>query len=217
MCERYTFIPTEAEVSSYQEAGLGELTPNYNIAPMQIMPVITAEGFERMKWGLVPSSAKEFKSSFTSINARGETLTEKPIYKTPFKKFRCLIPASGFYAWQQRPTFKQSYYFSLTGQQNFHFAGLFDVWYDAQSVAHKSFTIITTSANLTLEDVQDRMPVILHPKDEASWLDYSTKPESLQLLLRPFDDSAMVRYEVDRSVGNIKNNRKELLLPLQGK
>src|SRR5665647_3542408 len=111
MCERYTYIPTAAEVQSYQDAKLGELAPNYNVAPMQKMPVITTEGFELMKWGLVPSTAKEFKSSFTSINARGETLAEKPIYRTPFKKYRCLVPASGFYGWQQRPTFKQSYYF----------------------------------------------------------------------------------------------------------
>ncbi len=217
MCERYTYIPTASEVKAYQDANLGDLSPNYNVAPMQKMPVITSDGLEVMKWGLVPSTSKEFKSSFTSINARGETLADKPIYRTPFKKYRCLVPASGFYGWQQRPTFKQSYYFSLKEQKNFHFAGLFDVWYDAQSVAHKSFTIITTSANKTIEDVQDRMPVILHPADEALWLDYAAEPEALQLLLRPYEDDDMVRYEVDRSVGNIKNNHKDLLLPLNSK
>lgn len=217
MCGRYTYIPTAPAAKAYLKATGNELSPNYNVAPGQMMPVETAQGVEVMKWGLVPSWAKQFKASFTSINARAETVAEKPLYKTPFEQHRCLVPASGFYEWQQLPTFKQPFYFMLPDRENFNFAGLFDVWYDAERIAHKSYTILTTTANKTLSEVHDRMPVILDPEEEQHWLDAGTAPEELQLLMDPYNDAKMASHAVDRSVGNIKNNMATLLLPLNSK
>ncbi len=190
-----------------------DMKANYNVAPTQSMPVATAEGVELMTWGLVPSWSKEFKPAFTSINARAETLAEKPLYRGPYKKRRALIPASGFYEWQKRETFKQPYYFQLQNRALFSFAGLYDVWYDSAGVAHKSYTIITTKPNSTLEDIHDRMPVILDRDEEAHWLDPKTEPGELQLLLDPYDQP-MKRHEVHRDVGNVKNNHQGLTFPL---
>ncbi len=183
------------------------------MAPTQVMPVGTAEGLELMTWGLVPSWSKEFKPAFTSINARGESVAEKPLYRTPFKKRRALVPASGFFEWQKRGSEKQPMYFTLGDREMFAFAGLYDVWYDSEGVAHKSYTIITTAANSTMEGVHDRMPVILDADEEQYWLDADAPPEQLQLLLDPYA-GAMRRYEVSREVGNVRNNYEGLIEPL---
>src|SRR5690349_5325883 len=126
------------------------------------MPVVTSDGIEMMTWGLVPSWSKIFKPSFTSINARGETVAEKPLYRTPFKKRRALIPATGFYEWQQRETFKQPFHIRPKERDLFSFAGLYDIWYDSENMPHKSFAIITTTPNEQMGPIHDRMPVILH-------------------------------------------------------
>ena len=216
MCGRYSLIKSQQELAQFYQGdprALEGYRPNYNAAPMQIMPVATEDGLELMTWGLVPSWSKLFKPSFTSINARGETLAEKPLYQTPFKKRRALTPASGFYEWQQRERFKQPYHFKLPDRDLFSFAGLYDVWYGADNVAHKSFSIITTAPNDHMAGVHDRMPVILHREEEEHWLDPEAKAEDLQLLLDPYDRD-MVKYEVDRAVGNVKNNSPELVDPM---
>jgi putative SOS response-associated peptidase YedK len=218
MCGRYVFVPGkgwERELTKKQRQGLGEieLVPNYNVAPMQTMPVVTVDGVKLMQWGLVPSWSKQFKPSFSSINARGETAAEKPLYRTPFKKRRCLVPASGFYEWQARQGFKQPYLFTVPGREVFNFAGLYDVWYDPSGKEHYSYTIVTTSANATMKDVHDRMPVILDAAEEAAWLNPDETPDDLQLLLDPFDGT-MDRHEVSRDVGNVRNNHDGLLHPI---
>jgi putative SOS response-associated peptidase YedK len=222
MCGRYVFVPGQDwadQISHYKTTSpdVEGLPANYNVAPMQIMPVITKDGIEMMKWGLVPSWAKEFKPAFTSINARAETAAEKPLYRTPFLQHRCLVPASGFYEWQQRPTFKQPYLFKLTNRDMFNFAGLFDIWIDKDENPHYSFTILTTMANKTMSPVHDRMPVILKPEEEAIWLNDEELPENLQLLCDAYDDADMTGFEVSRDVANVKNNTDALLLPLNSK
>jgi putative SOS response-associated peptidase YedK len=219
MCGRYSLIKSEQELAYYYKGGPKDLPgykPNYNAAPTQTMPVATSEGLELMTWGLVPSWSKEFKPAFTSINARAETVAEKPLYRAPFKKRRALIPATGFYEWQKREAFKQPFYFHLPDRELFSFAGLYDIWYDPAGEPHKSYTIITTTSNKTLSDIHDRMPVILDPGEEEPWLDPSADPNQLQLLLNPYDH-AMDRYEVDQAVGNVKNNSEGLLSPLNSK
>src|SRR6476659_5888532 len=111
MCGRYVFVPNEGWVNKISEQKRssfepGQLKPNYNVAPTHVMPVITSDGLEMMQWGLIPPWAKEFKPSFTTINAKAETAAEKPMFRTPFKKRRCLVPASGFFEWQQRAGYK---------------------------------------------------------------------------------------------------------------
>ena len=219
MCGRYTLVVNgKVLMDYYSQLSLdgkleGDFRANFNVAPTQVMPVVTAEAVEQMTWGLVPSWSKEFKPAFTSINARAESVAEKPLYRTPFKKRRALIPATGFYEWQKRPTFKQPYYFRLPDHELFSFAGLYDVWYDKDDVAHKSYTIITTTPNSTMTDIHDRMPVILDQSEEQHWLDPETAPEELQLLLNPYD-GVMQRDEVSRDVGNVKNNSSDLIGPI---
>jgi putative SOS response-associated peptidase YedK len=216
MCGRFSQIKAEADLKNYYSGDHQDMPgyrPNYNAAPMQKMPVATIDGLELMTWGLVPSWSKIFKPGFTSINARSETAAEKPLYRTPFKKRRALIPASGFYEWQQRETFKQPYYFQLPETDLFSFAGLYDIWYDQDQVPHKSFSILTTAPNDDMSGIHDRMPVILDRDEEAHWLDPDAELEDLQLLLNPYDGD-MLKHEVDRAVGNVKNNSPELVIPL---
>lgn len=182
----------------------------YNAAPSQSLPVATAEGLELMTWGLVPAWSKEFKPSFTTINARAESVQDRPLYKLPFLRRRALIPASGFYEWQKRGAAKQPYYFYLPNRDLFSFAGLYDVWYDEHRNPKKSFTIITTQGNDTLSGIHERMPVILDQTEELHWLDPKTKPEQLQLLLDPYADT-MAKHEVDLAVGNVRNNHPGLI------
>ncbi|HXC76967.1 MAG TPA: SOS response-associated peptidase [Candidatus Acidoferrum sp.] len=221
MCGRYVFVPGEGFVNMINEQKRSSfepenLKPNYNLAPMQTMPIFTAEGVVMMQWGLVPSWSKEFKPSFSSINARAETASEKPLYRTPFKKRRCLVPASGFYEWQARAGFKQPYLFTLNGRETFNFAGLYDIWYDKVGHEHYSYTILTTTPNDTMAGVHDRMPVILDADEEEDWLNPIETPADLQLLLDPYDGK-MTKFEVSREVGNVKNNSEALLLPLNSK
>ncbi len=214
MCGRYAFIPSAKTKDRYREAYGEELQPNYNAAPMQTLPIFTANGLERMQWGLVPSWSKEFRPAFSSINARAETVAEKPLYRGPYKKHRCLVPASGFYEWQKRGDAKQPFFFQVPDRPNFSFAGLFDIWYDSAGTPHKSYTIITTAANEALEGVHDRMPVILDEAEEGAWIDPDADLEGLLLLLGPYDANKMSRHEVDRAVGSVKSNHEGLLLPL---
>jgi putative SOS response-associated peptidase YedK len=216
MCGRYSVVKQQQELAHFYHGdpnALEDYRPNYNAAPMQTMPVVTSDGIELMTWGLVPSWSKIFKPSFTSINARGETVAEKPLYRTPFKKRRALIPATGFYEWQQRETFKQPFHIRPKERDLFSFAGLYDIWYDSANLPHKSFTIITTTPNEQMGPIHDRMPVILQRDEEEHWLDPDAKPEALQLLLDPFEHELEL-YEVDRAVGNVRNNTPELVNPL---
>ena len=212
MCGRYVFVPTEGWKYNTVEQKPSSFEPNYNVAPTQTMPIVTTNGIEMMKWGLVPSWAKEFKASFTSINARAETAAEKPLYRVPFQTRRCLVPASGFYEWQQLGTYKQPYLFTVPGRDIFHFAGLYDIWFDKADQPHYSYTILTTTANETMSGVHDRMPVILDDDEEQHWLEPEAD-EDVQLILNPFD-GVMNRHQVSREVGNIKNNHAGLLLEI---
>lgn len=214
MCGRYALIPTKEMADEYFKAMGFELKPNYNVAPMHTMPIKTAEGLHGAIWGLVPSWSKEFKPSFSSINARSETAAQKPLYRTPFKKRRCLVPASGFYEWQKVGSEKHPFYFRVSDEPIFSFAGLYDIWYDANDEPHKSYTILTTTPNRTVKIAHDRMPVILNEDEADYWLQPDAELEEIQAMLNPFDE-AMTAYEVDRAVGNVKNNNVDLIRPLK--
>src|SRR5665647_3762098 len=123
-----------------------------------------------MEWGLIPHWAKDLKSSKHPINARAETLAERPMFRGLLKHNRCLIPASGFYEWKQDGPRKEPYYIHLKESPLFAFAGLYDVWDDANGEAHPTYTIITTEANDLVAPLHNRMPVILRPEDEIRWL-----------------------------------------------
>jgi len=192
--------------------------PRYNIAPTQTIAAVLESDGERiidaLRWGLIPSWAKDESIGNKLINARAETLVEKPSFKNAFRSHRCIIPASGFYEWQKKGTgAKQPFYFHLKDKDVFGFAGLYEQWLDKESGEQiETCTIITTEANRVLEPVHERMPVILKSENYEQWLDAKEKDtDKLQKLLSPYPASEMVAYQVSKSVNIPSNDSPELI------
>ena len=217
MCGRFTLSqPTDAIASAFNIAQIPPLEPRYNIAPTQLIPsILSASGGEKqlqmLRWGLIPSWAKDDKISAKLINARAETVSEKPSFKAAFKRRRCLIVADGFYEWQRQEKQKQPYYFRLQNAQLFAFAGLWEQWKSPDEDIINSCTILTTEANDLLRPIHDRMPVILESKDYGLWLDSEAQQPQLQQLLRPYQADLMTSYTVSTKVNNSKNNTPECI------
>lgn len=219
MCGRFTItLPLDELIVRYLifENRLANFAPNYNVAPMQFIPAVISgkEGnrLGELRWGLVPSWAKEEKIGGSMINARAESLSEKPAFRKLLTSRRCLIPADGFYEWQQRDGGKQPYRIVMKDGNLFSFAGLYDIWIDPQGNKLATCTIITTEPNSLMAEIHTRMPAILRPEHEAEWLarDHVDAP-SLLKLLQPYDAAKMRAYPVSSAVGNVRNNTKELL------
>src|SRR5215203_1882501 len=181
--------------------------PRYNIAPAQLIDAVLETDAERvltqLKWGLIPSWAKDDSIGNKLINARAETLGEKPSFKNAFKSRRCIIPASGFYEWAKKgASAKQPFYFYLKEKDVFGFAGLWEEWADKETgELIETCTIITTEANEVLEPVHDRMPVILKAENYDLWLDEKeNNTERLQNLLVPFPALKMASHAVSKAV-----------------
>lgn len=198
--------------------------PRYNIAPAQNIPVILESGGERiveaLRWGLIPGWAKDESIGNKLINARAETLSEKPSFKNAFRSHRCIIPASGFYEWQKAAKgAKQPFYFYLKEKDVFGFAGLFEEWLDRETGEQiETFTIITTEANEILKLVHDRMPVILKPNNYDQWLDAKEKDtDKLQKLLKPYLADEMASHAVSRAVNSPGEDSSELIKQLNSK
>ena len=193
----------------------------FNIAPTQTVPVILLENDNRvirlMRWGLVPFWAKDPTIGNRLINARAETITEKASFKTPLKKNRCLVPASGFYEWKkdERIKTKIPIYFRLRNEEPFAFAGIWDDWKKPEGDRLITFTIITTMANELMKPIHDRMPVILHRNDESKWLDPELIDlDSLVTLLIPYPSDLMKAYEVSTIVNSPKNDSPQCISQL---
>lgn len=222
MCGRYSLSQSgETIASAFDLADVPTVSPHYNIAPTQPVPVIRVlEGAEReftyLNWGLVPSWAKDPNIGARLINARAETVTEKPSFRAAFKRRRCLLVADGFYEWHRSPDGKQPYYFHLDDHQPFGFAGLWEHWQDEAGNELESCTILTTSANDRLRPVHDRMPVILNHQDYDLWLDPEMQqPDRLQPLLRPYLADAMHSYPVSSKVNSSRNDTAACIQPLE--
>jgi putative SOS response-associated peptidase YedK len=174
------------------------MTPRYNVAPGSMMPVVIRKEntvAEVMRWGLVPFWAKDPRMGYKMINARAESLMEKPTWKKPFLESRCLIPASGVYEWPHQNG-KQPYYITVRDQPLIAFAGLSSTWLDAENHPLKTFAIITTMANELVGKIHDRMPVIFNESEESIWLDPENKNgDDLQELLKPYESSEMTMEE----------------------
>ncbi|MCM3591666.1 MULTISPECIES: SOS response-associated peptidase [Brevibacillus] len=219
MCGRFTLVTDpEKLMSRFQlQEILFDLKPRYNIAPGQPIPAILADGgrqrLGQLRWGLVPSWAQDDRNSYKMINARAETLTERPAFRKLFVRKRCLIPADGFYEWRQTQKGKQSMRIMMKNEEPFAFAGLFDTWTNADGVKLHTCAIITTSANEVVAGIHDRMPVILKgPEEEAIWLDRDTcDSELLRSLLTPYDAAQMRAYPVSHIVGSPKNDVAECI------
>mgnify|MGYP001793779179 CR=1 FL=1 len=223
MCGRFTLV-TEPErlkqVFDISDIGNYQFEPQYNIAPTQMVAAVLYNSetekrdFQLLRWGLIPSWAKDSKMGARMINARAETLTEKPSFRSAFKRKRCLVLADGFYEWEKLETKKQPYYFQLRDKQPFAFAGLWEEWHSPEDEKIASCTIITTNANELLQPIHNRMPVILEQPDYEQWLDPKLqKTELLQKLLQPYKDEKMTKTAVSIRVNNPKNNSSECIKP----
>jgi putative SOS response-associated peptidase YedK len=195
----------------------------YNAAPTQDIAVVRhdpeskARTLDTLRWGLIPFWAKEAKVGYTMINAKAETVAEKPAYRDAFKSRRCLIPADGFYEWKKLDAkTKQPYAFVMNDRSLFGFAGLWDRWTDkASGEVIRSFTIITTTPNDVCAPIHDRMPVIIEPQNYAKWLgEEPVDPVQLLMLLRSFPAEKMESFAVDPRVGNVRNDDSALLIPI---
>lgn len=221
MCGRFTnkAKPEEIEKEFHVKISQDNLfKPRYNIAPTQIIPAILESDGERiingLKWGLIPHWSKDDSFAAKLINARAETLAEKPSFRDAFKKHRCIIPASGFYEWDKKSSgAKQPFYFYLKDKEVFGFAGLWEQWLDKETGEQiETCTIITTEANEVLEPIHDRMPVILKSKDYNQWLDEKQKDtDKLQKLLVPYPPDEMATYQVSKAVNTPSDDSPELI------
>ncbi|NJL10231.1 MAG: SOS response-associated peptidase [Calothrix sp. SM1_7_51] len=224
MCGRYTLhkkIQTIADGCHLQK--VPDTEPQYNIAPTQMVATILhnqlsdKREFQLLRWGLIPSWSKDQSMGSKLINARSETVTEKPSFRDAFKRRRCLVLADGFYEWQKQSGNKQPFYFCIENEnaKPFAFAGLWSKWQSPEEQQVYSCTILTTEANSLLISVHDRMPVILAPEDYDLWLDPKVQTsEPLQKLLRPYPANSMTSYPVSSLVNNPKHNSPECITPL---
>lgn len=222
MCGRFTLTVDPADLKEhYENATFPEkFAARYNIAPSQAVLAIPNDGkhaADFFVWGLIPSWAKDPSIGNRMINARGETLGEKPSYRGAYKYKRCIIPADGFYEWKAQPGTKVKipYFIHMKSGQPFAFAGLWDEWHAADGSPIRTCTIITTGPNALMSSLHDRMPVILQEQDYAEWLDPAPRSsDSLQHLIAAFPAEQMEAYPVSALVNSPSNDRAELLQPV---
>ena len=218
MCGRFSLTSNEAELNLRfeLEGGTAPYVPRYNGAPTQMMAVITNEVPNKLssfRWGLIPPWAKDISIGNKMINARAETITEKPSFRTPLFSKRCLVPADGFFEWQQ-DSGKQPFRIFVKSSSVFAMAGLWERWKSPQGEIVNSFTIITTEANSFMQPIHNRMPVILEKENEKTWL-LSTNPDEILQLLKPYPSSDMDAYTVTKLVNSPRNQGLEVLVKEQ--
>lgn len=222
MCGRFTITATPDQL---QEAFPGvavpaQMTPRYNVAPSQPIAVVPNDGRNAVDffvWGLIPSWSKDPAIGNRMINARAETLAEKPSFRTAYKRRRCLILADGFYEWKQIPGKKGKvpHYITLKDRQPFGMAGLWEQWFSPDGSEIKSATIVTTEPNELMAQLHNRMPVILSPNDYARWIDPGERGAAdLQDLLVPFPAEEMGFYPVSTMVNSPANDVPACIVPL---
>jgi putative SOS response-associated peptidase YedK len=218
MCGRYTLkSPLSVLTERFDiEEFPSSLSPSYNIAPTQQVATVLSENgkrkLEMLRWGLIPSWADDPEIGNRMINARSETVAEKPSYRRAFKRSRCLILADGFYEWQRTDSGKQPFHIRMQDESPFAFAGLWESWDKGDGL--RSCTIITTEANDLVGEVHNRMPAILHAEDYEMWLDLDfDEREPLTSLLKPYPAETMEAYPVSRRVNKPSNNEPGVVEP----
>jgi putative SOS response-associated peptidase YedK len=219
VCGRFAFYSAhEAVRDLFGVADAPEIAPHWNIAPTRYVPVVRtdASGARRLAmlyWGLVPSWAKEKAIGARMINARAETLADKPSFRTALRRRRCLVLANGYYEWQKREGAKQPYYIRLASEEPFGMAGLWESWVEREGEAPlESCTIVTTAAHPELAPIHDRMPVVMLPEHYGAWLDPSVQdPGLLAPLLVPRPGAQFAMVPVSRRVNDARNDGPELV------
>ncbi|MBN1870415.1 MAG: SOS response-associated peptidase [Candidatus Omnitrophica bacterium] len=240
MCGRYAFTKTDGKKlkERFKLSKVPEkLEPHYNIAPSQDVPAILNESpheISMIRWGLIPHWAKEENTQYSMINAKAETLTERPAYRGPVRHKRCLILADSFYEWKLAPGRKSSGMRSLASHEKrqggradgkkspyrimmkdegvFAFAGIWDLWGEKEKGIY-SCSIITTESNRLLKGIHERMPVILPQDKEDAWLS-EIGIEDVKRLLKPYDDKEMDAYEISTLVNSPKNDSADIFAPV---
>jgi len=222
MCGRFTLTvnPAEQQDTFRNFIFPEKFAPRFNVAPSQPLLAIPNDGLNTADffiWGLIPMWAKDPSIGNRLINARGETVAEKPSFRGSFKYKRCLILADGFYEWKASPGTKTKtpYFIHMKDRKPFAFAGLWDSWEGPDGSSIKTCTIITTEPNELMEPIHNRMPVILHTRHYAKWLDTSPQtPDSLLSLIKPFPTDTMSAYPVSTLVNKPSNDKPELVVPV---
>ena len=223
MCGRFTLSTSLKELTD--RFGLNSfpvnVSPSYNIAPTQ--PVLTVRSMpgrtrqvkaDFMRWGLIPAWAKNTSMGIRMINARSETASEKPSFRSAFRKRRCLILADGFYEWRKTPTGKQPTRIQMKGGNPFAFAGLWESWNNPEGRDIHSCTILTMTANSFMKNIHDRMPLILQKDNERKWLDSSKNdPEEIKELLEELPSDYFESWDVSKLVNTPTNNNPECIEP----
>ena len=218
MCGRFAFYsPHEAVTRLFGVVGAPDVEPRYNIAPTQFIATVRADAGGRRElamlyWGLVPSWAREKAIGARMINARSETLAEKPSFRAAYRRRRCLVLADGWYEWQRSGAVKQPYYIGFASGEPFGMAGLWESWRDpASGEPLESCCIVTAPAAPELAFVHDRMPVIIPAAEHAAWLDAAGRPDAL---LVPWSRGGLAARPVSRRVNDARNEGANLVAPL---
>jgi putative SOS response-associated peptidase YedK len=222
VCNRYRLTHSKQYLAERFDASNEiEGRPRYNIAPTQ--PVLTvrekdgqkSRQFTTMRWGLIPSWAKDMSIGTRTLNARSETVTTTPAFRDSILTKRCLIPADGFYEWRKMGSVKQPYCFEVCEGDVFAFAGLWAEWKSPEGQIIDSCTILTTAPNSLVADIHDRMPVIVTPEKYDLWLDPDVKDfEAIRDILKPYDSSLMHRYPVSTKLNDSRNDDAESAAPV---
>jgi putative SOS response-associated peptidase YedK len=221
MCGRFalTVDPADLEEAFPDYSFPPQYAPRYNVAPTQPILAVPNDGSGKadfFAWGLIPSWAKDPTIGSRMINARAETLAEKPSFRAAYKYHRCLIFADGFFEWQVQPDGKSKvpHFIRLKDGSPFAFAGLWEHWQSPEGSEVRSATIITTEPNRLMASIHNRMPVILPPDAYAQWLDPAPRTAAeLQALLVPYPAEAMTAYPISTLVNKPENDRPEVVLP----
>jgi putative SOS response-associated peptidase YedK len=221
MCGRYSLTKTDLKKRFGLLDGNCPYDESYNISPSTVNPVIirnSPNSLVLMKWGLIPFWARDPKIGFRMINARVEDIENKPAFRKPIRSQRCLIPATGFYEWKRLNLEgieeKVPFYIYLKKQEIFSFAGVYDVWTDAEARRIYSYAIITTSANEMMRSIHDRMPVILDMENEDRYLDKNTKLSEILEILKTSDTKKMSSYPISKLVNDPRNDTPEIIKKL---
>ena len=220
MCGRYA-LHTHPDVIKLQFglSGVPEFKPKYNIAPSSDVLIVREDkdrgrSADLYRWGLIPGWAKDPAIGNKLANARGETVAEKPSFRSAFRHWRCLVPASGFYEWKTVAGKKQPYYIHPKGDELFGLAGITELW-NGPDGPLRTVSLITTEPNELMREIHDRMPVIVPREDYAAWLDPRNQDAAkLKGFIRSYPAERMATYPVSKAVSNARNEGAELIRPL---
>ena len=220
MCGRYmiTTVP-EALRALFRYFEQPNFPPRYNVAPTQPVPIVrVVEGqreFALVRWGLIPPWVKDPRGFSLLINARGESVLDKPAFRNAMKRRRCLFPADGFYEWKRDGERKQPWFVRLKSGQPMAFAGLWETWSGPNGEEMETAAIVTTTASRSIAHIHDRMPVIVAPEAFDFWLDPNVDARTAAAVIAPAPDAALEAYEVSSAVNRTANDSPDLLEPLR--